>query len=101
MIYYETVTDNKGINQHEQNTLSNIAGDVSGEYKITPEGTYRLRFYRRNDYDILQGEIIETAFGLVFTRDYDLTRELFKRDIEKKDKKSGNDNSTVKPPLEK
>jgi hypothetical protein len=85
----------------KQNTLSNIAGDVSGEYKITPEGTYRLRFYRRNDYDILQGEIIETAFGLVFTRDYDLTRELFKRDIEKKDKKSGDDNSTVKPPLEK
>jgi len=77
----------------KQNTLSNIAGDVSGEYKITPEGTYRLRFYRRNDYDILQGEIIETAFGLVFTRDYDLTRELFKRDIEKKDKKSGNDNT--------
>lgn len=84
----------------KQNTLSSIAGDVSGEYKLIPEGTYRLRFYRRSDYDILQ-EIIETAFGLVFTRDYDLTRELFKRDVEKKDKKLGNDNSTVKPPLEK
>jgi hypothetical protein len=46
-----------------------------------------LRFYRRSDYDILQGEIIETAFGLVFTRDYDLTRELFKRDKKKDDKK--------------
>jgi hypothetical protein len=85
----------------KQNTLSNIAGDVSGEYKLIPEGTYRLRFYRRSDYDILQGEIIETAFGLVFTRDYDLTRELFKRDKKKEDKKTASDNSTVKPPTEK
>ncbi len=85
----------------KENTLSNIAGDVSGEYKLIPEGTYRLRFYRRSDYDILQGEIIETAFGLVFTRDYDLTRELFKRDKKKEDKKTASDNSTVKPPTEK
>ena len=79
----------------KENTVSNIAGDVSGEYKLIPEGTYRLRFYRRNDYDILQGEVIETAFGLVFTKDYDRTRDLFKRSKDEKEGKKVN-NTDVK-----
>ncbi|MEO5674734.1 MAG: hypothetical protein ABIQ74_08805, partial [Chitinophagales bacterium] len=44
-----------------------------------PNGTYRLRFFHRSDYDILQGEIIEDGLGLVFTKDYNRTRDLFRR----------------------
>jgi hypothetical protein len=62
-----------------QNSVSNIAGDVSAEYKLTPPGTYRLRFFHRSDYDILQGEIIEDGLGLVFTKDYNRIRDLFRR----------------------
>ncbi|MCY7409653.1 MAG: translocation/assembly module TamB domain-containing protein [Chitinophagales bacterium] len=62
----------------KQNSVSNIAGDVSAEYKLSPDGTYRLRFYHRSEYDILQGEIIEDGLGLVFTKDYNRTRDLFK-----------------------
>ncbi|MEO6167716.1 MAG: translocation/assembly module TamB domain-containing protein, partial [Chitinophagales bacterium] len=86
----------------KENNISSITGDISGEYKITPEGVYRLRFYRRNDYDILQGEIIESALGFVFTKDYDRERELFHRSKEEKMKKGKNDSKSdgVKPPPE-
>lgn len=84
----------------KENNISNITGDLSGEYKLTPEGTYQLHFYRRNDYDMLQGEIIESALGFVFTKDYDRERELFKRTEEEKLKKKKSDSKSdgIKPP---
>ncbi|HYV92026.1 MAG TPA: translocation/assembly module TamB domain-containing protein [Chitinophagales bacterium] len=63
----------------KENTVSNIAGDVSAEYKLSRDGMYRLRFYHHNDYDILQGQIIEDGLGLVFTKDYNRMRDLFRR----------------------
>jgi hypothetical protein len=71
----------------KHNTISNIAGDVSGEYKLTPDGRYRVRAYRRNDYDLLQGDIVETAVGFVFTKDYNRTRDLFKPSKEQQENK--------------
>jgi hypothetical protein len=63
----------------QQNTISNLVGDIEADYKITPEGTYQLRAYRRDEFDVLQGEVVETALGIVFTKDYDRRRDLFKR----------------------
>ena len=67
----------------DQNSISSIVGDLSAEYKLVPQGTYRLRFYRQSEYDILEGQIVETGFGFVFTKDYDVTRELFKNSDKK------------------
>ena len=61
----------------KQNSVSNFAGDLSAEYKITPAGTLRLRVYRRNNYDVLEGQIVETALGLLFIRDFDRLRDIF------------------------
>ncbi len=77
----------------KQNSVSNIAGDVAAEYKVTPGGALRLRFYRRSNYDLLQGQIIETAFGFLFTRDFDHLREIFRINSKKPSTKN-----TVTPP---
>jgi len=55
-----------------------LVGDVSVDYKITPDGKYRIRAYRQNKTDaIVEGQIIETGASFIFTVDYNKVRELF------------------------
>lgn len=64
--------------QNEQTT--NIAGDISLDYRLSKDGRYMLRAYRKNDYQVaLQGQIIETGVGFIITLDYDQFREIFER----------------------
>ncbi|ELR73198.1 hypothetical protein C900_05247 [Fulvivirga imtechensis AK7] len=77
----------EGQEAEQQQNLSDFAGDIKVEYKITEDGRYRLVGFRQNEYDnLLQGEIIKTGVGIIFVRDYDAFRELFSM---KKDKKEG------------
>ncbi len=56
-----------------------LIGNVAIEYKITEDGRYRLRFYQMNDTSILDGQITSTGLSIIFTRDYNKLRELFKK----------------------
>jgi hypothetical protein len=59
---------------------STLVGDVSVDYKITPDGKYRIRAYRQNETDaIVEGQIIETGASFIFVVDYNEFRELFHR----------------------
>lgn len=59
---------------------ANIGGDVSLDYQLSKDGRYRLRAYRRNDYEgITVGQVIETGAGFIFTLDYDKFNEFFRR----------------------
>jgi len=63
--------------------LNDFASDVSIEYKITPDGRYRARAYRENQFEgLLEGELTETGIGLVYLRDYDSAKDLFKKPSE-------------------
>ncbi len=65
----------------QQQGLSNIAGDIIIEYKITEDGRYKFKVFRANKFEgVLDGEIIETGVGIVFTRDYNTFNELFSKD---------------------
>ncbi len=69
----------EGPTQNDQKA-SNIAGDVSAEYKLSTDGTYKLRAYRRNKFEgVVEGEIIETGLGFLLTYSYDEFKEIFKR----------------------
>ena len=64
----------------ENEQMTNIAGDIKIEYALSEDGRYRLRAYRKNDYQVaLQGQIIETGVGFIMTLDYDEFKELFER----------------------
>lgn len=56
---------------------SNIAGNVAVNYKLSRDGRYQLRAYRRDEYVVIQGQIIETGLGFTLTMDYNRFSEIF------------------------
>ncbi|GAB3639342.1 hypothetical protein GCM10027422_49330 [Hymenobacter arcticus] len=84
-------------NQASQGNASNFAGDVSLEYTVLRDGRLRLRAFRQNAYEDIDGNIVRTGASLVFQRDYNNLQDLFAkmapevkrdlRDSRKQDKK--------------
>jgi hypothetical protein len=73
----------EGQNQPGQKQ-SNFAGDVSLNYKLTKDGRYMLRGYRRDEYIVVQGQVVETGVGFTLTVDYDRFKQIFARSKEDK-----------------
>jgi hypothetical protein len=66
---------------------SGFLPDVTVNYKLSQDGKYLLRAYKKNQFEvILDGYVIETGVAFVVTMDYDKFKELFER----KNKKSAN-----------
>ena len=64
----------------ENEEASRIAGDLSADYLLSKDGRYKLRAYRKNNYQVaLQGQVIETGVAFIITMDYDKFDELFHR----------------------
>ncbi len=65
---------------------SQIVGDVSVEYKLSRDGRYRLRAYRKNKYQgVIEGEYIETGLSFIIVMDYNEFKDLFKKASELSD----------------
>jgi translocation and assembly module TamB len=62
-----------------QNSPSNLAGDVSLEYTLLADGRLRVRVFRQNSYEDIDGALIRTGAALVFQRDYRDLKELFSK----------------------
>ncbi|HEV8080144.1 MAG TPA: translocation/assembly module TamB domain-containing protein [Chitinophagaceae bacterium] len=59
---------------------SNIAGNVAIDYKISRDGRYVLRAYRKNEYEgVIEGYIVETGLSFIINVDYDHFKELLQR----------------------
>jgi hypothetical protein len=68
----------------KQNSASEITSDVTVEYKATKDGRYRLKAFRHNLYDgAIEGEIVETGLGVIYVRDFNTWRMLFKANRKK------------------
>ncbi len=58
--------------------------DINTTYKISRDGRYMLRAYRRNQYEaVMDGYFIETGVTFSFTMDYNKFRELLRRKAKK------------------
>jgi len=56
---------------------NNIAGDISIEYQLSPDGRYFVRAYRNNQYQAtLQGQFVETGIGFIVNISYDKFKEI-------------------------
>ncbi len=65
---------------NRQTGQTGLGGDVLIEYELTEDGRYRLKGFRRSDYDVLlEGDIVETGIGILFVKDYNEFSELFKK----------------------
>ena len=57
---------------------TNLAGDVSVDYRLSKDGRYMIRVYRKDQYEsVLQAQVIETGLSFILTFDYNKFRELF------------------------
>jgi hypothetical protein len=56
----------------QQNALNNFAGDIKVAYKMTEDGRWVLQVFRQNtNAGAIEGDVVETGVGIVFTIDYD------------------------------
>ncbi|MBT1690835.1 translocation/assembly module TamB domain-containing protein [Dawidia soli] len=67
-----------------QNSVADYIGDLALEYKLTPDGRLRVTGFRNSNYDMIDGELIETGAGFIYIKDYDVLRELFKSNATEK-----------------
>ena len=57
---------------------SGFLPDVTVNYKLTQDGKYMLRAYKKTQFEvILDGYVIETGVAFIVTMDYDKFRDLF------------------------
>jgi hypothetical protein len=68
----------------EQNSLTDFIGDLALEYKLTADGRLRVTGFRNSNYDMIDGDLIETGAGLIYIKDYDSLQELFKPNAKNK-----------------
>lgn len=68
----------KGRNSSNNNVQ--FIPDVNTSYKLSKDGRYMMRAYRRNQYEaIMDGYFIETGVAFSFTMDYNKFKELLKK----------------------
>jgi hypothetical protein len=73
----------------QDQSSTNIAGNVNVEYALSADGRYRLRAYRRNQNEgIVEGQIIETGLGFALVMDYNKFREIFERKETREEKRA-------------
>lgn len=75
-----TVTVGSSVGLEGKNNASSLAGDVEIEYKISRDGRYRLKLYRRNnDEAVIEGQVVETGVSFILLMDYNSFREILQR----------------------
>lgn len=74
--------DIEGQNTNRQAT--DYIGDLALEYKLTPDGRFRITGFRNSNYDMIDGELTETGAGLIYVKDYNTLGELFKANANSK-----------------
>jgi translocation and assembly module TamB len=69
--------------QAQQDSFTDFIGDLALEYKLTEDGRFRITGFRNNNFDMINGNLIETGAGLIYIKDYDSLLELFKANNKK------------------
>jgi len=69
--------DDPTTNNSNDNGNTQFIPDVNTTYKLSKDGRYMLRTYRRDEYEaVLDGYFIETGFAFSFTVDYNKLQEI-------------------------
>lgn len=72
--------DIQGSNPEGESTP--VIGNVSIEYLLTEDGKFRLKGFRRNQYEnVIDGQLIINGIALIFSREFNKYSELWKREI--------------------
>lgn len=78
--------DLQGSNQTGEKTP--LIGNVSLEYKITEDGRYRLKGFRKSEFEnVIDGQTIVSGIALIFTKEFNEFRELWNSVVNEQKKK--------------
>lgn len=78
------VSGNVDVEGGETNSnATDYIGDIALEYKLTSDGRFRITGFRNSNFDMIDGELTETGVGLIYIKDYNTLRELFKSNAKK------------------
>jgi hypothetical protein len=70
---------------------NNLAGNIALNYKLSKDGKYMLRVYRKNDYTgTIEGYVIETGVGFIISVDYNKFKDIFTSADQRKKKREIN-----------
>ncbi|WP_086475640.1 translocation/assembly module TamB domain-containing protein [Arenibacter amylolyticus] len=59
-----------------------VIGNVSVEYLLTENGRYRLKGFRKNEFEsVIDGQLIVTGIALIFNKEFNEFKELFAKAI--------------------
>ncbi len=66
-------------NSQSSQSAGSILGNVSIEYTLTEDGRFKIRAFRKNQFEsIIDGQLVTTGFGVVFNREFNRFSNLFK-----------------------
>lgn len=73
--------DIEGSDQGEGSTP--MIGNVSLEYLLTENGRFRLKGFRKNEFEsVIDGQLIVTGIALIFNREFNQFKELFAKTVQ-------------------
>lgn len=73
--------DIEGSDQGEGSTP--MIGNVSLEYLLTENGRFRLKGFRKNEFEsVIDGQLIVTGIALIFNREFNQFKELFAKNLQ-------------------
>ncbi|WP_299601885.1 translocation/assembly module TamB domain-containing protein [uncultured Aquimarina sp.] len=79
--------DIEGSSQNSAETTP-VIGNVSLEYLLTKNGRYRLKGFRKNEFEsVIDGQLIVTGIAFIFNREFNEFKELFSKSIKEELKK--------------
>jgi hypothetical protein len=66
-----------------------ILGNVALEYLLDPNGRWRLKGFRKNQYDnVVDGQLIVSGIALIFSREFNSFSNLFKKTVQEEAQKA-------------
>ncbi|MHA7059153.1 translocation/assembly module TamB domain-containing protein [Aquimarina sp. M1] len=75
--------DIEGSSQNNEESTP-VIGNVSLEYLLTKNGRYRLKGFRKNEFEsVIDGQLIVTGIAFIFNREFNKFKELFSRSVAK------------------
>jgi hypothetical protein len=68
---------------------NSILANISIEYMLTDDGRWRIRAFRKNQFEsIIDGQLVVTGAGLIFNREFNEFKNLWKAPVQKENKRN-------------
>ncbi|ADR22286.1 hypothetical protein MATR_00730 [Marivirga tractuosa] len=72
--------------QRSQQQATDIIGNIMVEYLLTEDGRYKLRGYRKNEYEgLIDGQVVVTGISIQFSKEFEKFDELWQKPKEEED----------------